>query len=87
VVSELQLTAGQRERIRTIEEEALLDRMRHPRPGKATAAKGKSADDRILAVLSAEQVRRWRTMTGAPLKSAMAPFPSSAVSGREGPPR
>jgi serine/threonine protein kinase len=94
VVSELGLTAEQRERIRTIEEEALLGWMRHPRPGnpdKAAGTRGTSANDRIVAVLTAEQLRRWRAMTGAPLKSALTPFPPppapSLAPGPKGPAR
>jgi serine/threonine protein kinase len=83
VVAELGLTAGQRERIRTIEDEALFGWMRGPRPaappgesGAATGAGDKALDGRIAAVLTEGQVRRWRAMTGAPLKAPLTPFPA-----------
>jgi serine/threonine protein kinase len=82
VVAALQLTAAQRERIRTIEEEALLDWMKHSRPGKqgkAADARGKSPNERIVGVLTAEQARRWRAMTGAPLKAGVVPFVPGAM--------
>jgi hypothetical protein len=62
VVAELQLTSGQRERIRTIAEEAFMGRQR----AASTA--------RILEVLSEEQARRWREMSGEPMHGAIAPF-------------
>jgi serine/threonine protein kinase len=78
VVAELKLTPEQRDRIRTIEEEAFFSRMRGTRPGdsgKAFGAPGKSANDRILAVLTEGQVRRWRALTGERLKEPIAAFP------------
>jgi hypothetical protein len=73
VVAELKLTADQRDRIRTIEDEALFAWMRRP-PGAPGNPGQAAASDRIDAVLTAEQVRRWRAMTGAALKSPIAPF-------------
>jgi hypothetical protein len=78
VVAGLKLTPEQRDRIRTIEDQALFGWMRHPRPdnsANAADARRKSANDRIVAVLTPEQVRRWKTLTGAPLESAITPFP------------
>ena len=61
VVEALGLTPGQRERIRAIEEEIRLQpdardaiRQGHPR------MRGKPAMERILAVLTADQARRWK---------------------------
>src|SRR5262249_43766074 len=78
VVAELQLTAGQREQVRTIEEETLFRWMRGPTPGDLGTAYGvreKSANERIVAVLTQEQLRRWRALTGEPLQAPIAPFP------------
>jgi serine/threonine protein kinase len=82
VVAELKLTAEQRDKIRTIEEEDFLDRMRRARAGaapgdsgKVVRGRGKSASERILALLTKEQVRRWRALMGEPLKEAITPFP------------
>jgi serine/threonine protein kinase len=76
VVSELKLTIEQRERIRTIEEETLFGWMRDPHgnSGKPPGSQGKSANERILAVLTEDQLRRWKEMTGEPMKAAIAPF-------------
>jgi hypothetical protein len=87
VVSELKLTIEQRERIRTIEEETFFGWMRDPHgnSGKPTASKEKSANERILAVLTEDQLRRWKEMTGEPMKGAIAPFappPSTKAASR-----
>src|SRR5262249_23311567 len=67
VVAELKLTVEQREQVRMIEQETLFGWMRGPRPGTTPAdlgtaygAREKSANDRIVAVLTEEQVRQWR---------------------------
>jgi serine/threonine protein kinase len=70
VVAELKLTADQREQIRTIEEEALFGWMRGPQSGTGE----QPPNERILAVLTDEQVRQWTAMTGNPLKGVIAPF-------------
>jgi hypothetical protein len=47
-------------------------------PGAAGAEpkpKDRPANERILALLTEEQSRRWEEMTGAPFKGALAPFP------------
>jgi hypothetical protein len=85
VVAELKLTAEQREQIRTLEEEAALDWMKHHRPGSPPAAPGawgKAASDRIAAVLTPEQHERWKAMTGEPLKvpiTSSSPAPNGAA--------
>jgi hypothetical protein len=67
VVAALALTARQRERIRTIEEGALFAWMRPRAPGKP-------AGEQALEVLSREQTRQWRLLTGAPVKGLVNPF-------------
>jgi serine/threonine protein kinase len=79
VVSELKLTAEQRDRIRTLEDEALFGWMRGARPAAEGDAREGTVKARLAAVLTDEQARRWRAMSGAELKTPIAPFP--------GPPR
>jgi hypothetical protein len=76
VVAELKLTAEQREQIRTIEEGALFGWMRGPRPNTTPGAREKSANERLVAVLREDQVRRWKALTGEPAKFPIAPFGS-----------
>jgi serine/threonine protein kinase len=78
VVAALSLTAEQREQIRALEEEALFGWMRPPAPG------GKSPGERALEVLTREQARLWRGMTGVPVRGLVSPF---AVPMPFGPPR
>src|SRR5262249_4786975 len=93
VVAELRLTAEQRDQIRTIEDEVLFGWMsgaRRATPdgglGAAAGATGKTANERIVAVLTEEQVRRWRAMTGEALKAPITLFPPPpAPSGTSGP--
>jgi hypothetical protein len=77
VVAELKLTAEQREQVRTIEEEALFGWMRGARPAAPgePGTRDRTANERIRAVLTDEQVRRWRALTGEALKSRITPFP------------
>jgi serine/threonine protein kinase len=76
VIAELRLTAGQRQEIRTIESESLFEWMRGPSPaGEAGKPREKSANERILAVLTEEQRQRWRTLTGTPTLAVLTPFP------------
>ena len=89
VVDALRLTSEQRERIRAIEEEALIGQLREMRSGiapvegaKARGPKGPSAWERILAVLTADQSRRWRELVGEPIRGPLRAFPTSF-----GPPR
>jgi hypothetical protein len=43
----------------------------------------KPANERLLAILTEEQVRRWKAMTGEPVKVRFAPFPPPANPGVE----
>jgi serine/threonine protein kinase len=84
VIAELKLTAKQREKIRTIEEDALFGWMRRPLSGtsdanKTSGGREKSTNERILAVLTEEQNQRWQAMTGAPLKGSITPFLPQSV--------
>jgi serine/threonine protein kinase len=76
VVTALQLTAGQRERIRAIEEEAFMRWLRTMQPGKPTVSepKSKPVNERILSVLTEEQALKWKEMTGEPLKGLVTPM-------------
>jgi hypothetical protein len=81
VVVALQLTAEQREKIRGIEEEMFFSLMRVVRPGlppevrdQAPERRERLPSERILAVLTEEQARKWREMTGEPFKETI-PFP------------
>jgi eukaryotic-like serine/threonine-protein kinase len=76
VVAELKLTAEQREQIRTIKEEALFGWMRGPRPGKPPGGQDKPANERLRAILTEEQVQRWKAMTGESAKFPIARFGS-----------
>jgi hypothetical protein len=96
VVAELQLTPEQRDQIRTIQDETLFSWMRGPRSttsgndSRPALAKEKSASERIAAVLTDEQLLRWRAMTGEELKVPIPPFPlpaPPAASGLKAPPR
>ncbi len=69
VVAALGLTAEQRERIRLIEEEAIFGWLRAP-----PDAPERLPDERVLAVLTEEQARRWKEMTGEPPRGGLAPF-------------
>jgi serine/threonine protein kinase len=89
VVAALNLTAEQRDRIRTIEDEALFGWMRGPRRATAdgdATAREKTANERLVAVLTDEQLRRWRALTGEELKTPVNLFPPPAPSGTPGPP-
>jgi serine/threonine protein kinase len=77
VVSELNLTPEQREQIRLIQEEAVSGWLRGARTGKPTAARDKSMNERLLAVLTEEQAGRWKAMTGEQVKFALRPFGSA----------
>jgi hypothetical protein len=68
VVAELHLTAEQREQIRAIEEDFFLAWMQGQRPASGPATQ------RILAVLTKEQAKRWRAMSGEPMKAPIEPF-------------
>jgi hypothetical protein len=76
VVEALRLTPGQRERIRGIEEEARFAQIRDLQSGRAADDAGKSAIERILAVLGSEQTQRWKDMTGEPIRGPLVAFPA-----------
>ncbi len=91
IAAALKLTAGQRERIRTIEAEMIFgpgDRRRSGGPAderqKDHEKRLKEARDRIQAVLTEEQARQWQEMTGEPFRGWAKPFPPP---GHFGPPR
>jgi hypothetical protein len=82
VIAELGLTPEQRDRLRTIEDETLLGWMRGSRgatlkgeAGPVAGTRDRPARERIAAVLTDEQLRRWRAMTGEELKVPIPPFP------------
>ncbi|HEY7327631.1 MAG TPA: serine/threonine-protein kinase [Gemmataceae bacterium] len=80
VIAELKLTSEQRERIQRIGEESYLDWMK-TRSGNGeitSGSEGKSAKERIFAVLTEEQLQRWREMTGEPMKTPPTPFSAPA---------
>lgn len=91
VAAALKLTAEQRERIRAIDEETFGGPPRGKmRPGapmedlrKAHEQRVRAAVERILALLTSEQGRRWQEMTGEPFKGPMPFLPF----GPFGPPR
>ncbi len=76
VVEALGLTPGQRERIRAIEEEAFFGQIREMQSGKPREDGGKPAMGRILAVLTAEQARRWNELAGEPIRGPLSVFPT-----------
>jgi eukaryotic-like serine/threonine-protein kinase len=75
VVEALGLTAGQRERIRAIEEEFVFRQMRETQSGKVAEGAGMPAMERILALLTTDQARRWKEMAGEPIRGALSVFP------------
>ncbi len=87
VIAALKLTAEQSKRIRTIEAETFFFGPSQGKPHgppkddfrKGFEQKQQAARQRALAVLTEEQVRTWREMTGAPFRSKFGPPP--------GPPR
>jgi serine/threonine protein kinase len=74
VAAALGLTDEQRDRIRTIEEEGFRDWLRSVRPDLVPADAGPAPkhksprNERILELLTEEQARKWREITGAPFK-------------------
>jgi eukaryotic-like serine/threonine-protein kinase len=80
VVAALRLTPEQREGIRAIEDEAFFAMMRMMAPptgpgGPETKPRDRPASERILALLTEVQARRWAEITGPPFQGALAPFP------------
>jgi tRNA A-37 threonylcarbamoyl transferase component Bud32 len=75
----LGLTSEQRERIRMIEDDAAFGWMRAmgiAPTGKPVQpeAKERSTNERLLAVLTETQARKWRDLTGEPVKGTLVPF-------------
>jgi serine/threonine protein kinase len=93
VASGLQLTTEQRDRIRAIEDELFFAWFKPPgpggTPGQTPETKERPANERILALLTDEQARRWKEMTGEPFKGFLSPFPlpPAPPHGSKGPPR
>jgi hypothetical protein len=75
VVEALGLTLDQREATRAIEDELFVRQMREMPSGKGADDTGSLAVERILAVLTPEQARRWREMAGAPVRGRLSAFP------------
>ncbi len=80
VAARLQLSTEQREQIRAIEDDAFFSWMRMtgfpPHPGGGPdAVKEPPANERILEALKADQVLRWKEMTGEPFKGSLMPSP------------
>jgi serine/threonine protein kinase len=75
VVEALGLTREERERIHMIEEEFLFGQVRELQSGRAPEEPGERAMDRILAALDSVQARRWREMSGEPIKGPISAFP------------
>jgi len=101
VAAQLQLTHAQREGIRLVEADLFLPGLHGmPPPGPPPAGqlpdlhklhgqRLKQARERILALLTADQLRRWQDLTGAPFKGELSgpmpfgfppPFPPSPPS-------
>jgi hypothetical protein len=68
VAAALRLTAEQREQVQVIEEETLFRWLRTP------GASPRPVNERLLGVLTEEQARRWREMSGEAVKGTLAPF-------------
>jgi hypothetical protein len=76
IVEALRLTAAQRQEIRGLEEEALFRQVREARSGKTVDEAGKPTIERILAVLTPEQARRWQELAGEPIRGPLNVFPT-----------
>lgn len=76
VVEALGLTPAQRERIRTIEDEAFFGQIREVQSGRPLEDAGRPATGRILAVLTEEQARRWNGLVGDPIRGPLSAFPA-----------
>lgn len=75
VARTLKLTAEQKERLRAIEAEtfrAFFDRPRNePTATESFADRAKATMQKMLAVLTAEQLQQWQGMTGKPYRGSM----------------
>jgi hypothetical protein len=78
IVADLKLTAEQKERLRAIEAEAFFpgpDRRKRPgEPGNRPEREFRAVTGKFLAVLTEEQARRWKDLTGEPFTSLSRPF-------------
>jgi serine/threonine protein kinase len=90
VIATLKLTAGQRERIRTIQAEAFFLGPHDPgraKPGKPPEQASMSPVEKVIkTVLTAEQARQWQKLIGEPFKGPL-PGPRGRPPGPGGPPR
>jgi hypothetical protein len=82
VITALKLTAEQRERLRAIEWEAGPG---PGGPGKPPAQDSRLPEEKFQAVLTEEQARRWRELTGEPFKGSLRPPPPLGRPGRPRP--
>jgi eukaryotic-like serine/threonine-protein kinase len=91
VVAGVGLSPREREKIRAIEEEVLIGQMREMRAGgmlgdagnKPREPEGSQAMERALAVLTAEQSRRWSALVGEPIDGQLSAFPMPFSSQRD----
>jgi eukaryotic-like serine/threonine-protein kinase len=87
VIEALGLIPRQREQVRAIEEEALFSQLRELESAGTSDSAGRpggpQAMERILAVLTAEQSRRWQEMVGEPIRGPLNAFPARYGSSRE----
>jgi hypothetical protein len=74
VAAELALTADQRDRIRVIEDDAAFGWMRGTSGPQVRDPGERSTEQRLLAVLTAEQAERWRALIGKPVRGPLVPF-------------
>src|SRR5579883_443763 len=78
VAATLGLTPKQRERVRVIEDDTTFGWMRGLGGGPASPGTGaelqRSTNDRLLAVLTPEQARKWRELTGELVRGTLIPF-------------
>jgi eukaryotic-like serine/threonine-protein kinase len=83
VVQGIGLSPLQREQLRAIEEELLISQVREMRAGgllgdagnKPREPEGLRPMERALAMLTAEQSRRWSEMVGEPINGQLSTFP------------
>jgi serine/threonine protein kinase len=89
VIAELKLTSQQRAQLRAIESEAFSAWMRDNRLSndrkdgtESAQSREKVKNDRIASVLTTEQLKRWRAMTGEPVKFPIVPFSPMGIGPR-----
>ncbi len=77
VVAELQLSAGQREQLRALEDESFFAgrKPNEPATGRGGESRNASARERVLAVLTPQQAKRWEEMAGTTPKGFPWPHP------------